>query len=99
MLEEKNYEVLIPAFGIYSHSVWCKIRDHSFVGIIPSSRVFFIKVLMWLFFFFPESHDLIHLSESHGAELLFNLGIKNRNSPCFIGSSPSSGLSDLHCSS
>ena len=68
------------------------------LGIIPSSRVFFIRLLMWLFFFFPESHDLIHLSESHGAELLFNLGIKNRNNPCFIGSSPSSGLSDFHCS-
>lgn len=53
---------------------------------------------MAFFFFFPESHDLIHLSESHGAELLFNLGIKNRNNPCFIGSSPSSGLSDFHCS-
>ena len=39
---------------------------------------------------------LTDLSESHGAELLFNLGIKNRNNPCFIGSSPSSGLSGFH---
>ena len=54
---------------------------------------------MWpIFFFFFESHDLIHLSESHGVEILFNLGTENRNNPCFIGPSPSSGLSGFYCS-
>lgn len=58
MLEEKNYEVLIPAFwDLQSKAIAYGIR----LGIIPALRVFFIRVLMRLFFFFFfESHDLIH---------------------------------------
>ena len=53
MLEEKNYEVLIPAFWNLQFKV---IAYGVRLGIITALRVFFIRVLMWVFvFFFWES--------------------------------------------
>ena len=49
MLEEKNYEVLIPAFWNLQFKV---IAYGVRLGIITALRVFFIRVLMWGFFFF-----------------------------------------------
>ena len=49
MLEEKNYEVLIPAFWNLQFKV---IAYGVRLGIITALRVFFIRVLMWVFVFF-----------------------------------------------